>query len=138
MTDNEILKALECCIKSSHFGECFENKCPLVSEEGCKVGKETLYPYAFDLINRQKAEIERLEKLYDQSYKESLRWKNEVERLQKLLDDKCDRCIAKDRSEAITEFENNVLELFPSDKKTTTISRFAIKQIAKEMKEKLN
>lgn len=61
MTDNEIIKGLECCIKSSHFGECFENKCPLVSEKGCMVGKETLYPYALDLINRQKAEIERLE-----------------------------------------------------------------------------
>ena len=56
LTDSEIVKALECCIKSSHFGECFENKCPLASENGCKVGKETLYPYAFDLINRQKAE----------------------------------------------------------------------------------
>ena len=60
LTDNEIKKALECCIKSRHFGECFENKCPLISEDGCKVGKETLYPYALDLINRQKAEIERL------------------------------------------------------------------------------
>lgn len=60
MTDKDIIKALECCIKSSHFGECFDNKCPLVSEKGCEVGKETLYPYVFDLINRQKAEIERL------------------------------------------------------------------------------
>lgn len=60
MTDIEIKKALECCIKSSHFGECFENKCPLVSENGCKVGKETLYPYALNLINRLQAENERL------------------------------------------------------------------------------
>ena len=61
MTDNEIIKALECCIKSSHFGECFENKCPLVSEQGCKVGKETLYPYTLDLINRLQKEVEWLE-----------------------------------------------------------------------------
>ena len=67
LTDSEIVKALECCIKSSHFGECFENECPLVSKEGCKVGKETLYPYVLDLINRKdqendslKAEVERL------------------------------------------------------------------------------
>ena len=59
--DEEVIKALECCVKSSHFGECFDNKCPLVSEHGCKVGKETLYPYALDLINRQIAEIESLE-----------------------------------------------------------------------------
>ena len=57
LTDNEIVKALECCIKSSHFGECFENKCPLVSEKGCKVGKEILYPYALDLINCLEARI---------------------------------------------------------------------------------
>ena len=62
MTDNEIVKALECCIKSSHFGECFKNQCPLVSEKGCKVGKETLYPYLLDLINRLQAENERLKK----------------------------------------------------------------------------
>ena len=62
-TDEEVVKGLECCVKSSHFGECFENKCPLVSKHGCKVGKETLYPYALDLINRQKAEIQRLKGL---------------------------------------------------------------------------
>lgn len=62
MTDNEIIKALECCSKSSHFGECFKNQCPLVSENGCKVGKETLYPYLLDIINRQKEEIEELKK----------------------------------------------------------------------------
>ena len=60
-TDEQIKKALECCVKSTHFGECFENKCPMVSEDGCAVGKETLYPYVFDLINRQEAEIERLQ-----------------------------------------------------------------------------
>lgn len=58
MTDEQIKKALECCIESSNFGECFENKCPFVSENGCKVGKETLYPYVLDLINRQQSEIE--------------------------------------------------------------------------------
>ena len=54
--DNEIIKALECCCKSSHFGECFKNQCPLVSENGCKVGEETLYPYLLDLINRLQAQ----------------------------------------------------------------------------------
>lgn len=69
-TDDEIITALECCVKSNHFGECFENKCPLVSEKGCKVGKETLYPYALSLINRQKSEIERLDKLVIEKHKE--------------------------------------------------------------------
>ena len=59
-TDEEVIKALKCCIKTDHFGDCFGNDCPFVSEHGCRVGKETLYPYVLDLINRQKAEIERL------------------------------------------------------------------------------
>lgn len=63
LTDEEIKKALECCIKSSHFGECFENQCPLVSEEGCKVGEETLYPYTLDLINHLQEENERLKNI---------------------------------------------------------------------------
>ena len=71
-TDNEIVKALECCIKSSHFGECFDNKCPLVSEKGCEVGKETLYPYALDLINRLQAENERLKKEVKEHIKKSV------------------------------------------------------------------
>ena len=56
-TDEEVIRALECCIKTDHFGDCFWNDCPFVSEHGCKVGKETLYPYVLDLINRQKAEV---------------------------------------------------------------------------------
>ena len=62
LTDAEVKKAFECCIKSSHFGECFENECPLVSEKGCKVGKETLYPYVLDLINRLEHRIHQQEK----------------------------------------------------------------------------
>ena len=51
MTDNEIIKALECCKCDdcdncpNDFGNCYAN----------------LAGYALDLINRQKAEIERLE-----------------------------------------------------------------------------
>jgi hypothetical protein len=89
MIDNEIIKALECCIKSSHFGECFENKCPLVSEKGCMVGKETLYPYALDLIKRQKAEIERLKGWQDllKAEKHSLIKAEAVKEFAKKVDD---------------------------------------------------
>ncbi len=50
MTDNEIIKALECCKKDdcdncpNDFGNCYAN----------------LSGYSLDLINRQQAEIERL------------------------------------------------------------------------------
>lgn len=56
MTDNEIIKALECC--NGWDGRCLN--CPL-NREGTNC-KEKLNSYAFDLINRQKAEIERLER----------------------------------------------------------------------------
>lgn len=54
MTDNEIIKALECC--PAHI-KCEE--CPMKQKHNCmsKLNKDAL-----DLINRQKAEIERLQK----------------------------------------------------------------------------
>ena len=53
MTDNEIIKALECCIN----GKCSE--CPL---RAMACSEKVAMAFANDLINRQKAEIERLEK----------------------------------------------------------------------------
>ena len=59
MTDNEIIKALECC--GSGHGNC--NDCPYDVETCITTeGKIFLMKDALDLINRQKAEIERLEK----------------------------------------------------------------------------
>lgn len=58
MKDNEIIKALECCASSSQVSAC----------DGCPYNRESLICEmlksrdALDLINRQKAEIERLEK----------------------------------------------------------------------------
>ena len=53
MTDNEIIKALGCCSKK----EC--NTCPCYDDE-IECG-EILIGHTIDLINRQKAEIERLQ-----------------------------------------------------------------------------
>ena len=56
MTDNEIIKALECCIQVD--GDVC-NVCPLYDKEsGCL--EIDLRKPALDLINRQKAEIENL------------------------------------------------------------------------------
>ena len=52
MTDKEIIKALECCIKHT---ECPE--CPMKGTRNCI---SELNKNALDLINRQQAEIERL------------------------------------------------------------------------------
>ena len=57
MSDNEIIKALECCANEG-FQDC-EN-CPLnIPHQPCS--KVKLPRISLDLINRQKAEIERLE-----------------------------------------------------------------------------
>ena len=60
MTDNEIIKALECCVKDTE--DCYE--CPLQNKWSCD---KLLSKNALDLINRQKAEIDRL-----QGYNENL------------------------------------------------------------------
>ena len=54
MTDNEIIKALECCANATHK-DC--KNCPLFVVDGCV---KTMSTNALDLINRQQAEIERL------------------------------------------------------------------------------
>ena len=69
MTDNEIIKALECCIKAETRGDCEEMGCPASTKQGCQFYLRTDDDYentiyieilkdALDLINRQKAEIE--------------------------------------------------------------------------------
>lgn len=62
MNDNDIIVALECC-KQKSFKRNMCAKCPLF-HENC-YGGELLKPHVFKLINRQKAEIERL-KRYDE------------------------------------------------------------------------
>lgn len=54
MTDNEIIKALECCTKTEFISDCA--KCEMFAID-CK---DILIENALDLINRQKAEIESL------------------------------------------------------------------------------
>ena len=57
MTDNDIIKALECCgIKSDCIG-CYFN-----THEAEDICAREIVKKAFDLINRQQAEIERLKK----------------------------------------------------------------------------
>lgn len=70
MNDNEIIKSLECCSKEDYNFDC--DKCPY--EVQCR-NNENIMPIILDLINRQKAEIEKLKeqkKLYLDRWKESL------------------------------------------------------------------
>jgi hypothetical protein len=68
MTDNEIIKALECCLKLS-VKECPE--CPYYRKEDCS---STLIQDTLDLINRQKAEIERLQSILLKFMDEVAKW----------------------------------------------------------------
>lgn len=56
MTDEQIIKALECCVKTEFISDCA--KCEMFAFD-CK---DILIENALDLINRQKAENERTEK----------------------------------------------------------------------------
>lgn len=66
-TDDEIIKALECCVNDDEGVRGFcNNGCPLFGKDmDCP---KFLRRNAFDLINRQKAEIERLK--WDLAFRE--------------------------------------------------------------------
>ena len=58
MTDDKIIKALECCA-GGEFSECMGNECPFYEPfEDCVAAMAT---EVLELINRRDAEIERLE-----------------------------------------------------------------------------
>lgn len=61
LTDNEIKKALECCVKSLSSDSC--NECPLNTTKECDKDLLAIEKYALDLINRLQAENERLSKI---------------------------------------------------------------------------
>ena len=93
MTDNEIIKAFEYC--SSH-DDCDLN-CPIEKEttedEGCI---RTIGRLALDIINRQKAEIERLRDLLHESTEDNNRWVCDCIQMQKDME--------KLKAEAYKEF----------------------------------
>lgn len=60
MTDNEIAKALECCLLSNTHQEEDCNQCPL-EDTPHTICQNLMAFHSLALINRQKAEIERLE-----------------------------------------------------------------------------
>ena len=58
-TDEEIIRALKCCLLSNSHQEEECDKCPLY-ETPLTICQNLMAYYALDLINRQKAEIETL------------------------------------------------------------------------------
>ena len=92
MTDKEIIKALECCIKAKTNADCEALKCPFYDNEIdiCMYvnNEEVLYANALDLISRQQAEIEELKKV--------------------VIDDYASEYDSKIRAEAIKEFADRL------------------------------
>ena len=112
MTDKQIIKALECCLDISP-STC--KNCSLFNvTNSTMVCSKIATKFALDLINRQKAENERL---------------------QKLLDNKCDRCIANERAEAVREFAERLKDVSEHfwEEKENFVSEDDIDNLVKEM-----
>ena len=99
MTDNEIVKAFELCLSGASH-PCRE--CPLDNEYSCKdkLDKELL-----DLINRQKAEIERLREIIS------------------VTDKTLKKCATLARTEAIKEFAEGLKNRIDNLEYTANITR---------------
>lgn len=146
MTDNDIIKALECCgVKGSCTG-CYFN-----THKAEDICARIVIQKALDLINRQKAEIERLQKakyIYstvdycaedlDKALKEIEVYKNNLEAMAKTMHNSAKFT----RAEAITEFAERLTIHFGTytDKDYLRVLDMVrlIDQIAKEMKEGVN
>ena len=98
--DEQIIKALECCAKEED-GNCAIRGCPL--HKHCKKDIHTLEKSALDLINRQKAEIDRLKK--ENEFHRKTITENAQRALEVLVDE-----IDKAKSEAIKEFAERLKE----------------------------
>ena len=119
LTDNEIIKALECCIRDNV--SC--DGCPAVGV--CQHDPDCPKSIALDLINRQKAEIEKLE-LLNASLLESCAgyskacdtYKAEIERLMRekyrVTEDAVKICVAHQtaKADAIKEFAERLKVIF--------------------------
>ena len=105
MTDNEIIKSLECCYDLDSTLIC--QQCPLHQTEDCRDGY--LGMKALDLINRQKAEIGRL-----------LHENHTLGLVQNGYNDMLEIC----KAEAIKEFAERVKEHFyhyPDDEEASCL-----------------
>ena len=99
MTDNEIIKALECC-KDLKCSECPKKTNLFKTDCDVKLCQE-----AIDLINRQKAEIERLQK--ENEFHRKTITENAQRALEVLVDE-----IDKAKIEAIKEFAERLKATF--------------------------
>ena len=102
MTDNEIIKALECC--EVEF-DCTD--CPKFTEQGCNgIASEVL-----DLIKRQQAEIKKLHKEVE-GYKAEL----ESEHLSRMDNIRELQAEIEDLKQSVCKWKNHAREMYDSAK----------------------
>ena len=140
MTDNQIIKALECCADEMGCKKgcpCFD---PKAKGSCCTISKIGIEKIALDLINRQQAEIERLQKVKEQIKKE----KNKILDAQMFLAKICDNLEKKlktAKAEAIKEYTEKLeAKLYPLgmvDSGRYLIQAMAVKTQIDRVKEKM-
>lgn len=121
MTDEQIIKALKYCYRDMNYVKCNSN-CPMY--EYCESDEENemnICGLAFELINRQKAEIEGLYKINKSSEEEIHELRTELLKRQNLEESFCrtinqfDKRLAKtvkaERAETIKEFAERLKSL---------------------------
>ncbi len=134
MTDNDIIKALEICGKGIMFSKHDCKKCPYYTELNCETKCKQ---NALDLINRQKADIERLKAEIKEKTEtivflkdQAVGWSIDFCNLKKKVDTA--------KSEAITEFKKLTYEACAKygqkDKFNKAVFLNIVDQIAKELK----
>ena len=109
MTDNEIIKALECCIGDTDGKDCFG--CPLYEIDDCQAH---LNLAALDLINHLQAKLDEAEDTIQFAYKELKKAEAEVKtELDKFNAEKNDVMYhkAQIKAEAYKEFAERVSKL---------------------------
>ena len=105
LTDNEIIKALECCATQFPSG-CAKKECPMINE--CQTDLKAVERFALSLINRQKAEIEALEKNVDDAEAEIEAVKRRCDVALSLMERKEERI----KAEAIKEFAERLKAIY--------------------------
>lgn len=142
-TDEEVIKALECCIKSDSVSACMSG-CPLYEANYCPCidDANALTTYALDLINRQKAEIAALTSAVDNSTKEFLKLhdtyqdqKAEIERFADI-----GKMYSEIKAEAIKEFAERLkseLEAMQRVSDGKVVFSVSVERIESVVKERL-
>lgn len=123
MTDNEIIKALECCGDPDSI--CAE--CPIKDDCGCN---EHLANYALDLITRQQADIDRLQSMNQIKLDAIYDLQAEIKRLNSINDEKFNQwnMLAEKTKQHYADLYNEAKDILKSE---------AVKEVGDKLKNKI-